>query len=748
MFKPRKSPLTGKHFDAAYRDLKGHAAASYARLEDIVQVTAPLKWEDELTDIQMEKYWWVESDGSTWKECYPALKAEIEEVPVVSLAVVEDDGHVEYVMLGTMGGSVVIFAYQKVGGGVKLPSAVEAWLQSNRVAVLTTGLYPFVNLAKLGIAVNNRVEAANLYAAAQNAGVIRSKERGPGSVKWMLTYSVEYHHQADSAAAMERMLGSYKYPIHPYYRSEGWCILGRSAPSSSWERFYTYYEAQAPLLLVNRLLRHSLIYGGLPHVNRDAPFADLCYDFVCGKPPSRSGASSSKSASTNSAQCAAVSAARTIQGHASAPAQDNNNNDSPQNSVPSLRIKREPLEAAEEGAVGQPDPPAEPGQAEDGGDGGDVPLVDLTIERERPPTPPGRGSSPSVQQSLLVMSGTVAGTNINLGSGQAPCAIHITTGDGPLSPGEPGPQPPADPAVFRSMARTTAAAWANFRGPGRGGEGDAEPEVERSFQAADRRTRRQAQDLAQAFRDDPSAGYEAVRPRQDDNLRHVRDQTVKRNAEGFARRHPAVAQPLPARGQVLPISQRDLDHHKLTRDQHREMAYACRPLLNRKCSFCGRNYCSKRSRTSERLACNLYEDHLHDAPTRRLCDYRRCADGREHHTSVCETMHTRCHKCGTRGHDGGCRPDDARMMEAYRSDFEEWAKVGVYTKDRTHDLAWGWYPYPRGVKRDESNPILSYDRLTDLPVFEALRLMADTCALPANQEAGPAEPSQGRGSPT
>ncbi len=89
------------------------------------------------------------------------------------------------------------------------------------------------------------------------------------------------------------------------------------------------------------------------------------------------------------------------------------------------------------------------------------------------------------------------------------------------------------------------------------------------------------------------------------------------------------------------------------------------------------------------------------------------------------------------------------MMEAYRYDFEECAKMGVYTKDRAHDLAWGWYPYPRGVRRDEANPILSYERLTELPVFEALRLMADTCALPANQEEVEEEPttSQGRESP-
>ncbi len=359
---------------------------------------------------------------------------------------------------------------------------------------------------------------------------------------------------------------------------------------------------------------------------------------------------------------------------------------------------------------------------------------------------------PSVQQCLLVMSGTIAGTNINLGSGQTPCSITVTTGDGQLRPGSPAPRAEVDPAVFRAMTASTATADAHFQGPERPLHTAVTQEVHRSFQAADRRVRRHADDLAAALREDPSAGRALVRPTQDDNLRRIQEQEFRRDETGTATRRPRLScsqQQPPRRSQVLPISIRDLDHHKLTRAEHREMAYARHPLLNRKCDFCGRNYCSKKSKSSTRLACGLWEEHLEDAPTRRLCDYRRCEDGRAHHTSVCEMMHTRCYRCGTRGHDGGCRPEDERMMSAFRTDFEESAHFGVYTKDRAKDPAWGWYPYPRGVKRDEHNPIISYERLTDYPVFEAMRLMANACALPANREPGEEEagPSQGRGEP-
>lgn len=92
-------------------------------------------------------------------------------------------------------------------------------------------------------------------------------------------------------------------------------------------------------------------------------------------------------------------------------------------------------------------------------------------------------------------------------------------------------------------------------------------------------------------------------------------------------------------------------------------------------------------------------------------------------------------------------------MAALRCDFEEVADVGVYTHDRRADLAWGFYPYPRGVRRDRAHPIVSYARLTDMPVLRARDFLADLCALPENlqseeMEVAPAEgEDQGHGEP-
>ncbi len=98
-------------------------------------------------------------------------------------------------------------------------------------------------------------------------------------------------------------------------------------------------------------------------------------------------------------------------------------------------------------------------------------------------------------------------------------------------------------------------------------------------------------------------------------------------------------------------------------------------------------------------------------------------------------------------------------MEALRGDFEEVADVGIFTHDRRADLAWGFYPYPRGVRRDREHPIVSYGRLTDMPVLRALEFMASLVILPENldeeeaMEVPPVEEEQeqkqeqGRGEP-
>ncbi len=56
--------------------------------------------------------------------------------------------------------------------------------------------------------------------------------------------------------------------------------------------------------------------------------------------------------------------------------------------------------------------------------------------------------------------------------------------------------------------------------------------------------------------------------------------------------------------------------------------------------------------------------------------------------------------------------------------------MGIYTRLRFGQLAWGFYPVPTTVPEQ---PVVSYVRLTNLPVLEACQLVAELTAMPQNK---------------
>ncbi len=68
-------------------------------------------------------------------------------------------------------------------------------------------------------------------------------------------------------------------------------------------------------------------------------------------------------------------------------------------------------------------------------------------------------------------------------------------------------------------------------------------------------------------------------------------------------------------------------------------------------------------------------------------------------------------------------------MERLRADFEEHANLGVYTKERFGHLEWGFYPVP---STRPPWPVVTYRRLTDLPVLDALATLQGLLLLPEN----------------
>lgn len=182
------------------------------------------------------------------------------------------------------------------------------------------------------------------------------------------------------------------------------------------------------------------------------------------------------------------------------------------------------------------------------------------------------------------------------------------------------------------------------------------------------------------------------------------------------------------------LGRRLLDHPDLTPEQVYTNPYVAAPIFDKRCSFCASWHCSRYLKGTRTLNCTCFKEQVEFAPTRRLCDYRRCGnEAVDHHTAVCPTLHARCTTCGCRGHTAthGCDIRDDRIMERFRYDFEECADVGVYTKKRFENLAWGFYPYPQSAPRNVM--VVAYRRLSDLPVLAALGLLDSVLQFPENR---------------
>ena len=249
-----------------------------------------------------------------------------------------------------------------------------------------------------------------------------------------------------------------------------------------------------------------------------------------------------------------------------------------------------------------------------------------------------------------------------------------------------------------------------------------------------------AQADAEAFKEEAPAtapgGRAAVAVcRRDLNIRFSAQVRVGANVEAFRREHPSLPfAPLPNQvGNITPtpIDETRLSNIRLTHDERLRNPYIAAPIFDNKCDFCSAKHCSRFVAGTTLPNCQKYREQVLFAPTRRICDYRRCLAPHEHHTVTCPYLHKKCSKCGCRGHDtvDACDLRNADIMARLRSDFEEYASCGIFTRKRFDAIEWGFYPVPSF--RPPSN-FVSYRRLTDLPVLEAMAFLQSLLLLPEN----------------
>ncbi len=203
--------------------------------------------------------------------------------------------------------------------------------------------------------------------------------------------------------------------------------------------------------------------------------------------------------------------------------------------------------------------------------------------------------------------------------------------------------------------------------------------------------------------------------------RGPRPQRPPRAGSGDRRRHRRLRKQL-------------LDHPSMTKEQVLSNPYVAAPIFDKRCSFCASWHCSRYMRGTRTINCACYQEQLELAPTRRISDYRRCgASAVDHHMAVCPILHARCSICHCRGHTAahGCNLGDERIMERLRYDFEEYADIGIYTKKRFDNLAWGFNPYLSSAPRNVV--VVAYRRLSDMPILSALGLLDSVLQLPENR---------------
>ncbi len=243
--------------------------------------------------------------------------------------------------------------------------------------------------------------------------------------------------------------------------------------------------------------------------------------------------------------------------------------------------------------------------------------------------------------------------------------------------------------------------------------------------------------------------------RRDLNLRFGSQVRESAGVHSFRERHPHLPfAPLSedvATDTSSPMDDRRLANIRLTHDERLRNPYVAQPFFDNRCDFCSTKRCSRFVAGTNHPNCKKYREQVLFAPTRRICDYRRCLAPHEHHTVTCPYLHRKCSKCGCRGHDtvDGCDLRNSAVMSRLRSDFEEWANCGLYTRKHFDAIKWGFYGVPSF--RPPSN-FVSYRRLTDLPVLEAMAFLQTLLLLPENvaasREHAPQPPAPTDGSAT
>ncbi len=784
MFKTAAFCRKGEPYGAASANLVGKTKVTHTTLQGAVR------------NLQFREYWEDKLDSSQARDFVPVptiaawekgklskqAAADVEAVPVISASMLlSREGKPErfsFVTYAGRGGDFYLPSMEGAEEGkIPLPQMILEWLEDDNVAVIGSGFLDSLNQAEVGHRLEKYTDTRDIFAYFISVGLVKYHGKGspPVDLAAQLAFCTGYHHAPASKQHLCDLIGAcnYKGPLpahrHPEYRVP----TGRSLSDGA--HFNRYYEVAGPFCLIYRIVEHGLLFGGVTGVQNGQEFGPTLLHFL-GQSVFRSGVAHEGElpqeealfpvAMEQGGELAQAEVASSSSVVEVPPQGEGRPAKEEQESVEVLDLADEGLEqemAEEDSAKGKPGPSA------------------ASANNNNDPVP---STSKQYYTSGFLRQVKIIDGKSNIlpipfpGKKKEECKSKDGTNPPPAPPpnqeGSPGkrrrievskpdrPPPPRSPPRSRrspprggpqTSRRSAPPKWYRDHNRARDGPRRSFPPVDWKKNVRqdsgvvhhqDLRSRLQPNlpyshgtlakeaTAAAALRNRPS-----FTPSVDESIALSRRVEVTVRSKGFVAGHrhlPVTESDLSvAHREKAPLDETRLGQQHLTRVDRYENRFVSNPIYESRCDFCGSKRCSRVLRGTATPNCARYSEQIRLAPTRRLCNYRRCPHPATHHTHVCPALIQRCPRCQCRGHGAAdlCDSSNAEIMDRLRADFEEVADASSLTGSRQQQLCWGFYPYPRGAPIDFC-PI-SYDALTEMPVLEALNFLAALLAQPENQ---------------
>ena len=784
MFSHARIPLSGANFRARLADLSPEARSSFEQLDTFTHLLSPLKWSDQLSPSQKLRFYCVATPAE-WNNIVSTFRLALQKIPVLSVAAVTVDEELAYLVVGVYDVHCAVLSVHALKQqGINwvnvfdcLPAELKEWLRDPAVLVLVAEGAQLPD-ETTGCQITNVVLTSQMYCLYQCKGVIDPiVHTADGGLDKQMAYCFAYIHRPCTPDYFKHLTGSNEYRRWPEHRQVGW------KPKSAFdlkvrEEFFLFYEAMGVWAFVFRLIQHGVVFGDIPTVLSTVPLASMITRFLQDAgPPQLVGSSDPLGLSSENRgpldvpevveerleeQDALELTDQGLEDELSAEVRDE------EASHPGY-FTREGAAAAAAAATtatmtGGTSPFAASAEASVAvGEGSPVAAsAEAAVEpeatcRATTTSVDSRGEQADVddagpagaakqtdQRSSSARAKRTAATRKRHRTWpqppkEAPWNKRVQVPRGEVLPWEVDLRGQLTLPSNNNAAPTQFSAQLNARAGSQSTV--AQQELPRrevlslSYDSPqDLRARLDVRRGAVALADEAQGDQLMTALPLDYNLCFAqRSLRASRRADLQASQGELVQPEEEGDEEVgFPPLERRPSNLFLTPEERAYNPFAERPVFHGRCWFCSGNHCSRSNAAGTGPNCKKLRQHLRFSPTRRICLYRRCKAPTYHHTVVCPELHRRCPVCGCRGHgpEDSCQADSSLIMSRLRVDFEEYAGLGYYTRLRFHKLQWGFYPVPPTVPE---MPVVSYTRLTNLPVVEAIRLVADLTALPQNQ---------------